>query len=380
MKIKPLKTAVIGCGMISGIYFENLVNRFSIVDVVGCSDLVPEKSAAAAEKFKIRQMTNEEILSDPSIELVVNLTYPASHYEISRAALSAGKHCYSEKMAALTFAEASELCELAKARNVYFATAPDTFLGASQQTARYIVDKGLIGEPISASAHLCRGYFMIKSDEDDAKRRYSVMRPGGGIPYDMGGYYLHQLFNIFGPAKSVSGYSYTRNADRPYLNPRHEKFGENFFVDTPNTLGAVMKFKNGVICNFDISSEHHVGDQRFEIYGTEGILHLGDPNLFGDKIYITGNNGEKYEFPLKHPFPSNSRGVGVADMAWAIRCGRKPRLSSEMGLHALELIEGVAESDRSGMRVGLTVEFERPAAVSIEYYPGACEEYSLYTD
>lgn len=214
MEFKRVRTAVIGCGMISNKYFENITKRFHILDIVGCSDIVSEKSAASAEKYGIRQMTNEEILSDPSIELVLNLTYASAHYNVSRAILSAGKHCYTEKMMALTLEEAAELGRISHEKDVYFACAPDTFLGASQQTARYIIDSGFIGEPLTATINLERGYHMIKTDEEDIRRKFSVMYPGGGIPFDMGGYYLHELFNIAGPIKSLSGYSYTRKAHR----------------------------------------------------------------------------------------------------------------------------------------------------------------------
>ena len=146
---KPVRTAVIGCGMISKTYLDNCVNRFNVLDVVGVSDIVPERSAQRAGEFGLRQMTNEEILADPSIELVINLTYPVAHYEVSKAALLAGKHVHSEKMLATTFAQARELYDLARARGLYLTAAPDTFLGARLQTARRILDSGLIGRPAS---------------------------------------------------------------------------------------------------------------------------------------------------------------------------------------------------------------------------------------
>ncbi len=377
MQIKPVKTAVIGCGMISDIYLTNLKNRFYITDLAGCADMVDAKARAQAEKYGIRQMTVGEILADPDIELVLNLTYPSSHYEISKAILEAGKHCYSEKMMCRNLDQAGELDRIRKEKNVMFAVAPDTFLGASQQTSRYLIDRGLIGRPVSAIANLCRGYHMIKSTEDDRWRKYSVMHEGGGIPYDMGGYYLHQLFNIAGPVKSLSGYSETLAQERPYLNPRHEKFDETFRVNTPNTVNASMKFRNGMNATLNISSEFHYTSQSFTVYGTEGILHMGDPNDFGGKVYIQ-RDGERMEFPLSHPFAQNSRGVGAADMAYALRTGRPPRLRFEMGYHALEIITAIAESDETGRRVEFETMFDRPEPISSEFYGGACEERSLY--
>ena len=376
MQLKKVKTAVIGCGMISDIYLSNL-KKFEVIDLVGCSDLVSEKSQKQAEKYGIRQMTNEEILEDSEIELVLNLTYASAHYEVSRDILLAGKHCYSEKMMCLTMAEADELRRINREKGVYFAVAPDTFLGASQQTARMIIDRGLIGTPISAVANLCRGYFMIKSTEDDLHRKYSVMDVGGGIPYDMGGYYLHQLFNIAGPVESVGGYITTLNKERPYLNPKHEKFNDTYTVNTSNTVCASMKFKNGMFGVLNISSEMHYTNHSFTVYGTEGTLCMADPNKFGDPVYIE-KNGQKYEFPLSHPFAQNSRGVGVADIAYAIRTGRKPRLSTEMGYHAIEIINGIIESTETNRIVNFDTDFERPEPISTDFYGGACEERSLF--
>lgn len=377
MQYKPVKTAVIGCGMISDIYLENLKNKFSIIDLVGCADIVSEKALAQSQKYHIRHMTNEEILADPEIELVLNLTYASAHYAVSRRILEAGKHCYSEKMMCLTRQQADELDRIRREKKVMFAVAPDTFLGAAQQTARLIVDRGLIGEPIQAIVNLSRGYHMTKSTEDDAKRKFSVMEAGGGIPYDMGGYYLHQLFNICGPVESVCGYMYTRCPERPYLNPRHEKFNDTFTVTTPNTLCASMRFRSGMLCSFHLSSEYRSYAEQFEIRGSEGILYLGDPNHFGDKVYLQ-RDGEKLEFPLCHPYAVNSRGIGAADMAWALRTGREPRLSFAMGYHALEIIHALADCSADGIRRTFNTVFDRPAPLSSLFYPGASEERSLF--
>lgn len=378
MKFKPVKTAVIGCGMISDTYLTNLKDTFYITDLVGCADMVEEKAANQAEKYNIRHMTTEEILSDPEIELVLNLTYATSHYEVSKAILSAGKHCYCEKMAALTLEEAKELKKIADEHNVYYAIAPDTFLGASQQTSRYIIDRGLIGEPVSVLVNLSRCYQMIKEDKDDAVRKYSVMCEGGGIPYDMGGYYLHQMFNIFGPVKRVCGFCTTRNQVRPYLNPRHSSFQDDFFVNTTNNLACSFEFDCGVYGTMSLSSEHALQDNMFRIMGTEGQLDLGDPNEFNGKVYITKPGSEKLEFPLSHPYTASSRGIGAADMAWAIRTDRAPRLSFEMGYHALEFIKAVEECTNDGQTKTLETKFERPVAVSSNYYGGTTMERNLY--
>lgn len=378
MKYRPVKTAVIGCGMISNTYLSNLLEKFSIIDLVGCADQVDEKARTQAEKYGIRHMTVEEILSDPEIELVLNLTYPTSHVPISKAILSAKKHCYTEKMMSIELSDALSLKQLADQNSVLFCSAPDTFLGASQQTARYLIDRGIIGEPVTVLISLTRGYHMIKTDEEDAERKFSVMYEGGGIPYDMGGYYLHQLFNMFGPVDSVCGFCYTRNKERPYLNPRNSHFNDSFTVNTPNTISAAFTMDCGISGTFQISSEYSTTQSLFLVTGTEGQLELGDPNEFNGAIYLTKKDSGKMQFPLSHPYAESSRGIGVADMAWSIRCGRKSRLSFEMGYHALEFISAVLACTKDRMVKKLSTKFERPEPISSQYYNGTAMERSLF--
>ena len=379
MEIKKVKVAVIGCGMISDTYLDNLKNTFHITELVGCADIVEEKARKQSEKYGIKYMTTEEILNDPEIEIVLNLTYPTSHYEVSKAILNAKKHCYSEKMMCLNLKEADELKEIAKRNKVHFAVAPDTFLGASQQTARYLIDKGMIGQPVSFLVSLTRGYHMIKTTQEDAYRKYSVMYEGGGIPYDMGGYYLHQLFNMFGPIDKICGFITARNKIRPYLNPRHEKFNEPFEVSTYNTVSASLLMDCGITGTFQLSSEYNTSENLFIVTGTEGQINLADPNMYGDKVYITKGNGEKCEFPLSHPYAGVSfRGIGVADMAYAIRTNRPCRLSFEMGYHALECIEAIKKCTETGQVQTLKTKFPRPVPFSSEYYNGTSQERSLF--
>ena len=373
---RRIKAALIGSGAISEKYLTNITKKFHVIDMVGCSDLIPERSAQRAEQFGIRQMTNEEILSDPTIEIVVNTTYPLSHYEVTKAALLAGKHVYTEKMLAVTLEEGLELCELAKEKGLMLTTAPDTFLGGGWQTARHMIDTGLIGTPIGALGVCIRSY----QDHGDTytEPKSFIFGGGGGIPFDMGGYDLHTLFNIFGPIESVCGYAYTRNAHRPYLNPRHEKFNEDFFVNTINTMCASMKFKAGPLLSFTTSSEYSISDSMLMIMGTEGILYLPDTNDFSGTIYLQKKDNEKLEFPLCHPFTENCRGIGAADMAWALRTGRKSRLSFEMSYHTLEVINAVIDSSNDGETKHLTTDFDIPKPISTEFYRGTSEERSLF--
>ena len=378
MRYQPVGTAVIGCGMISDIYMKNCREKFSVLRLTGCADLADEKARAQAEKYGIRHMTVEEILADPETEMVLNLTYATSHYEVSRAILRAKKHCYTEKMMCRDTAQADELRRIADAAGVRFCAAPDTFLGASQQTARWLVDRGAVGEPLSVSAVLTRGYQLIKSDEDDRVRKFSVMYEQGGIPYDMGGYYLHQMFNLFGPVAKVCGFSRTHNRVRPYLNPRNSHFGDPFTVNTPNMTACAFEFVRGVYGTMQLGSEYAVTENAFKVYGTTGTLEMGDPNEFGGPVYLTGLDGVRKALTLAHTYRDDSRGIGAADMAWGIRTGRPNRLSFEMGRHALEFTKAVEESAQTGRTVALTTRFARPVPIAPDYYGGDSMERSLF--
>lgn len=334
-EFKPVKIAVIGCGMISGIYLKNLTKIFNITEVVGCSDIIPERSKAKAEEYGIKQMTNEEIYNDPEIELVVNLTYHTSHYKVSKEALLAGKHVYSEKMMCITVEEAKKLGKIAKDKGVTFCCAPDTFLGQGLQTARQILDAGLIGTPVMANAIVARGYHHERF-KDTPERRFAFL-PGGGIMYDMGCYYLQALINLLGPIDSVCGYSETRGADdRIFMNPKNPAYGEVMKIETPNNVCGAMKFKSGAMGVIVTTSECVGSYNSFVIYGTNGILKMNDPNEFTGDVTVTYRDVPETSIPKNFAFAENSRGLGVADMCYALRNGREPRCSYERAIHILE--------------------------------------------
>ena len=368
-QVKPMKTALIGSGAISGIYLKNLSQTFHITDLVGCSDIIPERSKARAEEFGIRQMTNEEILQDPEIKIVVNTTFPLAHYQVSKAALQAGKNVYCEKMIAVTLEEGKELVKLAKEKNVLMTMAPDTFLGAGHQTARMAIEAGLIGEPIQVIGICQRGYHLTGPERRDS----FVMQPGGGIPFDMGGYYLHSMVNMFGPVKRATGFARTRNKNRPFLNPRHPDYKENYEINTINNLAASFEFENGVLGTLVITSDSIFDKERIEVIGTHGSLTMHDPNNFSGPVVVKRLGCEPRELPLTHGFKENSRGVGVADMAYAVKNGRAPRASANMGLHVFELIHGVWSGTETGRIYEMTTTCSQPKALPQGDFGGAQE-------
>ncbi|MCL2814075.1 MAG: Gfo/Idh/MocA family oxidoreductase [Oscillospiraceae bacterium] len=376
MEIKPVKVGLIGSGQISGTYLNNMINRFKILEVVGCSDIIPERSKARAAEFNIRDMTNEQILSDPEIQIVVNTTYPTSHYEVNKAALLAGKNVHCEKMIAVELDEGKELVALAKQKNLRIGMAPDTFMGAGFQTARKLLDAGLIGEPFMAQAMVVRGYHQ---DRWEGPMYGFTRQPGGGIPFDMGGYYMHALISLLGPVARAAGFAKCRNPERTVKNIKHEKYGEKFTIDTINLLTGALEFENGVIGNLTLASEGFGETPRIEIYGTEGTLICPDPNTFGGPVYLKRSSASEFvSMPLTHGYASGCcRGIGAADMAWAITNGRAHRAHGDMGLHAFEIIHGVWQCSKDGKVHIMESACQKPAPFASGYVESGMDEYAL---
>lgn len=362
---KPVKTALIGSGMISGIYLENCCKNLKILDLCGCSDLIPERSAKRAEEYGIRQMTNEEILSDPSIELVINTTYPTAHYEVAKAALEAGKHVYTEKMIAPSFEEARELRELARSKGLFYCGAPDTFLGATFQTARRFLDGGLIGTPVAATAILARSYHHERFYTGDQKR--FAFCPSGGVIFDMGSYYLTALVSLLGGIREVCGFAEIRNPHRVYQNPDSPHYQEPMEVESWNNAAGALRFENGVLATLMTTSESGGFENGLTIYGTEGRLTLGDPNEYGVPLTLTTKATGCTQLPMTHAYGSgNHRGIGPAEMAYAIRAGRVPR-TEEMPVHVLEAAQGICRSGETGSIYRMTTRCGRPAPLPAGY-------------
>ena len=374
-KFETFKTAIIGCGMISEMYMGNLCNFFKITEVVGCSDLIPERSKKRADQFNIKQMTNEEILSNPDIKIVVNLTDPKSHYEVTKAAFNAGKHVYCEKMMAVTLAEGEELYALAKQKKLAYTMAPDSFLGAAVQTARWVIDSGMIGMPVMMNGYCQRSYLLDRGDDEIRM----IHKEGGGIPFDMGGYFIHSFINFFGPIEKVSGFTRNINENRKFLNPHNPRYGDDYREPSINTMVTSMKFKSGMLGTFIITSESVNAIHKIEVTGTEGTLFIGDPSAFSCNVSVKKpKNPEPLVIPYTHAFTEQPfRGIGVVDMAYAVKNNRKPRADAEIGLQAFELVHKVWESTTTGLTYTLKHVPERPAAMPATILSSQCAEGTM---
>ncbi len=361
--MQKIRAAIVGCGSISDIYMTNITSgKFQILELVGCSDLVVERMNASAEKFGIAPMTLEQICADPSIDMVINLTTPAAHYPIIRQCLLAGKHVFSEKMIAVDLWQGEELVRIANEKGLHLGVAPDTFLGASVQTAKYIVDSGLIGTPLSCRASISRDYAVY------GEFLTHLYKKGAGIGFDMGGYYLTALAAILGPCKAISAFTRINEPTRVNTRIGAPGFGQEYALEVPNVIAAAMQYDSGVLGTLHMNSDSLLDETYgLEIYGTDGIVYMGNPNEFGGPVYLQRVGSEKVLFPLTHGFAENSRGLGAAEMAWSIVAGRDHRASKEMAFHVFEMMHGIMLSAERGEVYRLASTFETPRALPAGY-------------
>ncbi len=355
--MKRRKVGVIGCGNISGIYFKNLTGPFAgAVELTACADLDPARARAKAEEFPgVSALTVEQLLADPEIEIIANLTIPKAHFEIAMAAIDHGKHVYSEKPLTLSREQGRRLLAAAKARKLRVANAPDTFLGAAHQTCRKLIDTGAIGTPVAATAFmLCRGH---ESWHPDPEFYY---QSGGGPMLDMGPYYLTALVNLLGPVSRVTGSARATFATRTITSEK--KNGTIIPVETPTHLAGVLDFAQGavatVIMSFDVWRQNL---PRIEIYGSEGSLAVPDPNGFGGDVRLwTPATKEWTIVPHSHPHPENSRGIGIADLASALESGQPHGAGGELALHVLDVMLAVEDASSRGRHVIIESPCGRP--------------------
>lgn len=361
---RKLRVGVIGCGSISDIYLQNMISEFGNLEVVACAAAHVENAVKKAEKYGIRGCTVEELLADETIDMAVILTPAPTHYELIRQALEAGKHVYTEKAMTITTDTAAELVKLADEKGLYLGSAPDTFLGASWQTARKMIDEGKLGEITSFQISANR-------DLDVLAGLFGFLRmPGGGICYDYGVYYLTALVSLLGPVKRVAASVRNRKEVRVNKVPQSPEYGQAFSYPNESQVCAVVELESGVMGNFALNGDSVLGDQAmFAIYGTEGILRLTDPNQFGGQNTFMANYCDFSHTPVWEevenvfPYAENSRGIGPAEMADAILSGRKNRASKEMAYHVLDVVDTMMRSSGSGRfeEVGSTC--ERPEAM-----------------
>ena len=361
--MRRIKAGIVGCGNISGIYLKNLTGMFADrVEVAAVCDLIPEKALAAQKEYKIPKayFTDEEIMADEEIELIVNITTPDQHCPVNLMALSAGKHAYCEKPLATCRADGERQVALAKEKGLLLGGAPDTFLGGGIQTCRKLIDDGVIGDVVAVNASMrCRGH------ESWHPSPAFYYKKGGGPMFDMGPYYLTCLINLAGAADSVMAYTRITFPQRRITSEPLR--GTTVDVEVPTHIAGLIRFENGAVgtltTSFDVYDDHQA---CVEVFGSRGSLLVPDPNGFGGPVKLLRENAAHYEeVPIPFGYCENSRGLGVADMCAAISEGRAPRADCAQTFHVLDIMCAFHESAEQKKEIRLQKGFARTPALPL---------------
>ena len=362
------RVAIVGCGVISRTY-AHTISQLGFVELAACVDEDAARAEALASEFGARPCSLDAVLADPEIDAVVNLTPPLAHSAVSRTALEAGKATFSEKPLGVELAEGQELVAWASAGGTRLGCAPDTFLGAGLQTARAVIDRGDIGEPLAANA------FMLGSGPESWHPSPSIFyQHGAGPLLDMGPYYLTTLVQLLGPARSVSAAARISRAQRPILSePRR---GELIDVEVPTHVGSLVEFASGAIAtlvtSFDVQATRYF---NIEVYGSEATLSVPNPNTFGGPVRLKRKGDDAWtEVELLPAHLPQQRGIGLADMLWAQRSGRPHRTSGALALHVLELMTSALQSADQGRRIDLATTCERAAPLPVGLAPNTFDD------
>ena len=369
---------LIGCGNIAETYFR-AQDYFNNINFIACADKFPEAAKKCADQYKIKSLTVDEILKDSDVDVILNLTIPQAHYEISKLALEAGKHVYSEKPMSIKYEEAKELVDLANKKNLYIGNAPDTFLGGGGQVARKFVDDGDIGKVLTGNF-----IFAFPGVQEFHPNPESWFQSGGGPVIDMGPYFFTTLVNLLGPVKNVRSRGKKFADQREYLvGP---KKGKSFNVDISTSVMLDIEFANEAIVqgfiSFDV--QNHARN-HMELYGTKGSLVVPDPNMFGGPVLLSRELGSEWqEFSVEDkylgktniinhsgrsneaPKQSNYRGVGLSEMIYSIENNIQHRCNGNLALHVLDIIESTIIASETKKEVSLRSTCEQPKPFSEE--------------
>ena len=367
-----LNVGILGCGVISRTYAGDILRFFPQLKLSACADLEIALAEKLAEEFGIpKACVTEELLADPGIDIIINLTPPQAHTVLNRRIIEAGKHLFSEKPFAQTTDEAKGLLALADEKRVQVGCAPDTFLSSGLQSVRYYLDGGIIGKPFFATANMTT--FGAETWHPNPAPFYAK---GSGPMFDMAPYYLSALISLLGPIERIASFSAKPS------ETRHVYAGKKAGTEIPSEVethySAVMRMCCGAVVSFNISFDIYRSNlPMFEICGDSGTLTYPDPNFGGgapkvyrkeqytDPLYRNTEEARQrketfYELPELFPRPKDySRGIGVADLAHAIETGGTCRTRGII-LHTIEAITGLMAAAESGTVYDMKTTCERP--------------------
>jgi len=362
--VEKVGVGIIGCGNVSTSYLKAAA-LFPILDIRGLADINHEAAVACANEFGLVARAIEDLLADEKIEIIVNLTIPKVHVEVGLQALAHDKHVYGEKPLGINFSQGKKLIDMAREKGLRIGSAPDTFLGGGHQTARQLIDAGVIGSPIGGTAS-----FMCPGHERWHPNPAFYYEIGGGPVLDMAPYYITDLINLLGSVEKVTGFATAPLKER--IITSEPKKGERIPVEVATHINGVLAFKNGTLVqiamSFDVAGHKHL---PLEIYGTDGTLLVPDPNYFGGEVELLKKGGEFTPQPLSSPYAEgNYRSIGVADMAYGLRTNRPHRANGDLALHVLEVIEALQTSSDTGRAIAITTQVIRPQPLASSLIDG----------
>jgi predicted dehydrogenase len=352
--VAAVNLGIVGCGVIAVPYARTIAAAEGL-ELLAAADALPGRAQALVGEFGgTAHDSVAAILADDRVETIVNLTAAVAHVEVSKAALEAGKHVYSEKPMALGYADARALVELADARGLVLGSAPASLLGEAQQTLWKLVREDAIGKIRVVYAEANWGH--IESWHPTPQTIYAV-----GAAADVGVYPLAILTAIFGPARRVTAYAATVQPDRL------DKRGAPFHIESPDLVVAVLELESGVVVRLTASFYVGAGKQRgIELYGDDGIIHLGTWDVFDARLQLsTTGNAEDYEdVPLvREPYEGVDWSRALADLAEGVRDGRPPRASGAQAAHLVEILDAIETSRREGGAVEVRSSFPAPPPI-----------------
>jgi predicted dehydrogenase len=337
----PARVGIVGCGVISHTYARG-APAFDSFEIVACADLVAARRDAVAAEHGLKPMTVDELLASPSLDIVLNLTPPSAHAAVTRAALEAGKHVYSEKPLAVTSRDAVDLVRLAESRGKRIGCAPDIFLGSAYQAGRRLLAEGAIGEPLAVSAAMLSGGQERWHPDPD-----TFFMNGAGPLLDMGPYYLTAIVALLGDVRGVAGFGSTIVSERRIeIGPRA---GERFTTETPTHTAALLQLAGGrtatLVATFEAPGHYA---STLLVHGAEGELALPDPNQFGGTVRIRRSRGDWEDVPYTSAGPRDARGLGLHDLVQGINSGLPHGASAELAAHVVDVATSILEACERG--------------------------------
>jgi predicted dehydrogenase len=367
--VQPLRIGLVGVGAISGAYLKTF-ERLEAVSLVAVADIDTARAEARAAEYGVRALSVDELVQDPEVDLVLNLTIPAAHAEIALKAIGAGKDVYGEKPLAASLPDARRIIEAGSRAGVRVGSAPDTVLGTGVQTARKLIDDGHLGMPISATAQM-----MTPGHERWHPNPDFYYTAGGGPLFDMGPYYITALLTMLGPVVSVVGASSRLRSLRTIESgPRA---GSTIPVEVDSHVTAVLHHASGVLSTL-VTSFDAVATRspNIEVHGELGSLIVPDPNGFGGDVRVRMLDSDQWEVVSPSAgYRDGSRGYGLADLA-STPAGDPFRANGELAYHVLDIMTSVLSSAATGATVTVGSTCKIPAAVPLSDAPGGVRTYA----